>query len=232
MSAARASSAEREWQAQSKGRSLANAAFGANRAAVQLDDLTRAGQSDTTTGDLLLDVGAAVEPLEDEGQIAGRDTLALILDTHHRAVIEPDVNSDRATTWAVLDGVVQQVAQHALEAHRVPRAHHLRLARLDPHDVALGGLLVLEDDPLGQRDQIDRLAVQLNRSARLQTARIDELVQLARHAAGAVLDLFQRIQQRLRLRNRLRAAAAQGRQALDERERRLQVVRHGCHELV
>src|SRR5207248_10098737 len=107
-----------------------------DRAAVGLDDLLRAGQADARADGAPGDVPAAVEALKDVRQVAGGDADPAIRHAQHRNAPVADGlaahhERDRAAGGAVLDGVYEQVHDHALqaalvtrEAERRPLRHH------------------------------------------------------------------------------------------------------------
>src|SRR3954465_6195082 len=84
-------------------------ALHADRAAVLLDDLARAGEADAGAGDASLDVRAALKALEDALLVGAGDAHAAVAHAeHHLAVLhlEPDV--DLAAVGRILDRVADE----------------------------------------------------------------------------------------------------------------------------
>ena len=149
-------------QTQREGGAFAGRAGDVQRAVMALHDPLRAGQTDTGAADAADDVAAAAEQLEDVGQILGRDAQTLVADDHRRPLlVGRHVDAYAAAVWAVLDGVPDQVVEHALEPSHVELTDKLRHGGVQHDLVARGCLGVLVDDVADQLEQIGRLERQV-----------------------------------------------------------------------
>ena len=97
---------------------------------------------------------------------------------------------DRATIWAVLDRVVDQIGDHLLESHRVNR-RQAALRRLDgngvPRTARSGGV----HRRAHQGREVGRLGVH-GQSASIQTRGVQQLSNQASDAVGLPVDLVKR----------------------------------------
>src|SRR5579875_478961 len=126
-------------QGHAHGCPCAKPAVDGHRAAVLLDDLPHAGESDAHAADAVAHVARTVIALEDVGQIGGRNADALILNLQHRApgagafiAYTGKPHSDLSAVGAVFDGIGEQVVEHARQTARVPEPHHRLLLDLRP----------------------------------------------------------------------------------------------------
>src|SRR5262245_15658462 len=89
-----------------------------------LHDLLRSGKADARSGNSSRHVATAVKPLEDVRQIRGRDTQTTVLDRHHHPrssgiCFTLRASDNFASRRAVLDGVVEHVADDPLDARAI-----------------------------------------------------------------------------------------------------------------
>src|SRR5579859_5385546 len=130
------------------------------RTTMVLDNMAGAGEADAAPGDLANHVGTALESSEDAFDFILRDPDALVLHRHDRPgvrfalALASDVHADWPTVGAVLDGVVEQVAQHTPEPAAVPDPDQLGNLRDESDLVAIRPLLVLLDDLACEDHQI------------------------------------------------------------------------------
>src|SRR5260221_3505386 len=132
-----------EWQGNEEGRPLSLGRCEPDAPVVPLDQFPAEVQAQACPADFAFArIVCPRKPAEDARLLVSRDADALICYTQHGALRRPvftqrDVYA--ASLGAVLDGVVDQVAQHLLDAARVHFGHQVLLIRVDGNAVALGG---------------------------------------------------------------------------------------------
>jgi hypothetical protein len=132
-------------------------------APVLLDHLPGAGQADPLAREPADNIGRAVVALEDARQVGRRDPDATVADPDTRPgvpglLLATDLHADFAALGAVLDGVAEQAAEHALEPDSVPRADQLRDSGMHLDGVPRARLLHLSPGAKSDRGDAKMLA--------------------------------------------------------------------------
>jgi hypothetical protein len=164
---------------------------------VLFHDVPRTDQPQARPADLAPDILPPVIRLEDVRQVGRRDAQPLIFDDEARArgagrAVLLQRQHNGAPGGTVFDRIREQVGEHALQAARIPLAHQGGDRGDDLQLMARIGGLQLVHRLAGERDEIDRLPVQLKRRAGLQLRHIYQLVEQGGHLANLVLDLGKR----------------------------------------
>src|SRR5438270_6343096 len=174
-------------QANSEGAALAFTTVDRDAATMAGNDLSSNGQAHARAADTP-DVVRSLELLEDPRLIVYRHAHPLVAYRQNRpgailVLVVDDGDADYPALRAVLDGVAQQVVQHALEARPVPFAEQIWLARL-LNQVSLRLLLVLGDPLACKPNEVDAAILQFERTLQLPAGNIQHVVDHACHASG------------------------------------------------
>ena len=173
-----------------------------------------------------------MELVEDPLELVRGDAPADVADVHRRVPVrdgEPDV--DRAAGGGVLQRVAHQVAEHLHDAHRVAADVHRLRGQLELDPLAVRAEVAARAGD--ERHEVGGAHLHLRRrsafgggDARREQQVLDEPGQVL----GAAADDLEALGPLLRA-HRVAAAAQQVGVALDRRDRRAQLVRHGGDEV-
>jgi hypothetical protein len=150
---------------------------------VLLDNLIGAAETDAGARDSAADVAAPPEPLEEVGHVRRRDADPTIADAQlgpgAALVVIGACDGDRhiAPLRAVLDRVLEQVADHPLEPRAVPLADLGSDGRLDQDAVMRRRLAKVFRGSPRQLDEIGRRETEFERMTRLEMRSIEHLIE-------------------------------------------------------
>ena len=171
---------------------LALAAFNGDGAAMLLDDLFACRQPDAAAPDATDGVPRPLEALEHSRLVGRRDADAAVLHRQHcLPCLRPHANRDLATVRAVLDGVREQIAQHAFETGHVPLAHQLGLRHAQRELVVVRRSLLGSDGTTCKGHQVGGHAVERQRFAQTQTRNVQQVIDQSRHLVDRADDIGQ-----------------------------------------